>query len=49
MHVEEITKLYAAGHLDAAAAALRKLRSTDPHADARLPQEMRSWAATVHD
>jgi len=49
VHVEEITKLYAAGQLDAAAAALRKLRSTDPHADARLPQELRSWAATVRD
>ena len=49
VHVEEITKLYAAGHLDAAAVALRKLRSTDPHADERLPQEMRSWAATVRD
>jgi hypothetical protein len=49
MRVEEIAKLYAAGRLDAAAAALRELRSTDPHADEQLPEELQSWAATVQD
>ena len=49
LRVEEIAQLHAAGRLDDAAAALRELRRTDPHADERLPQELRSWAATVRD
>ena len=49
LRVEEIAQLHAAGRLDDAGAALRELRRTDPHADERLPQELRSWAATVRD
>jgi hypothetical protein len=49
VRVEQIAEFYAAGRLDAAAAALRDLRRTNPHADERLPEELRSWAATVRD
>jgi hypothetical protein len=47
--VRRITDLYDAGRFDDAAAALRKFRKADPHADQRLPESLRAWAATVRD
>jgi hypothetical protein len=44
-----IAALHTSGDLDAAAAELRAFRETYPDADDRLPQSLRSWAASVPD
>ncbi|HET9339253.1 MAG TPA: hypothetical protein VFQ55_09655 [Casimicrobiaceae bacterium] len=45
--IAEIRRLLAAGDPDGAARELRRFRRTHADADARLPVELREFAATV--
>jgi hypothetical protein len=45
--IERIESAYQRGDLATAAAELRTLRTIDPTADDRLPDELRDWARTV--